>query len=75
MATLTVRNVSPETRKALKERAARNDRSMEAEARAILEDAVGRPNHVAHWLESTKSLRGDDLELPERSTPREVDLT
>lgn len=74
MATLTVRNLAPETRKALKERAARNDRSMEAEARAILEDAVGRPNHVAHWLESAKLLRGDDLELPERSAPREVDL-
>lgn len=75
MATVTVRNLAPETRRALKERAARNDRSMEAEARAILEDAVGRPNHVAHWLESTRSLRGDALDLPERSGPREVGLT
>ena len=74
MATLTVRNLAPETRKALKERAARNDRSMEAEARAILEDAVGRPNHIANWLVSTESLRCDDLALPERSAPREVDL-
>ncbi len=74
MATLTVRNLSPETRRALKERAARHDRSMEAEVRAILDEAVGRPNHIAHWLERAKGLRGDDLELPVRTPPREVDL-
>jgi len=72
---LTVRNVSHETRQALKERAVRNDRSMEAEARAILEEAVRRPNHVAHWLEGARSLRGDDLETPPRESPRDVDLS
>ncbi|GAB94150.1 plasmid stability protein [Kineosphaera limosa] len=74
MATVTVRNLSPETRQALKERAARNDRSMEAEVRAILEEAVRRPNHIAHWLERAQTLRGNDLELPERRAPRGVDL-
>ena len=40
MATLAVRGLSEQVRRALKERAAKNDRSMEAEARAILDDAV-----------------------------------
>lgn len=75
MATLTVRNLSDETRKALRERAARNDRSMEAEARAILDSAVSRPNHIARWLDDTQGLRGDDLELPERAPARELDLS
>lgn len=75
MATLTVRNLSDETRKALKERAACNDRSMEAEARAILDLAVARPNHIARWLDDAHALRGDDLVLPERTPPREVDLS
>jgi len=74
MATVTVRNLSPETRQALKERAARNDRSMEAEVRAILEEAVRRPNHIANWLERAQTLRGNDLESPERRAPRGVDL-
>lgn len=74
MPTLTVRNLSDETRRALKERAARHDRSMEAEARAILENAVARPDHVTNWLRSARALRGDELELPERTHPREVDL-
>jgi plasmid stability protein len=40
MATLTIRNVPEETRQRLREEAARNGRSMEAEARAILADAM-----------------------------------
>jgi plasmid stability protein len=41
MATLTIRNVDPEVRKRLRVRAAQNSRSMEAELRQILKDAVG----------------------------------
>ncbi|HLS64804.1 MAG TPA: hypothetical protein VK060_15585 [Ruania sp.] len=50
MATLTVRNLSEQTRRALKERAARNDRSMEAEARAILDEAVAERTFVVDWI-------------------------
>jgi plasmid stability protein len=40
MATLTIRNVPDEVRQKLREAAARKGRSMEAEARAVLAEAV-----------------------------------
>lgn len=40
MAAVTIRNLSEETHRALKVRAAQNNRSTEAEIRAILESAV-----------------------------------
>jgi plasmid stability protein len=40
MTTLTIRNLSDATRRALKARAKRNARSTEAEVRAIIEEAV-----------------------------------
>jgi antitoxin FitA len=40
MPAVTIRNLSPETHRALKLRAARHNRSTEAEMRAILETAV-----------------------------------
>ena len=40
MGSLNVRNLSDQTHKALRIRAAQNGRSMEAEVRAILDDAV-----------------------------------
>ncbi|GAB3751575.1 FitA-like ribbon-helix-helix domain-containing protein [Microlunatus parietis] len=77
MSTITVRNLPEATRRALKERAARNNRSMEAEARSILEEAVGDggPNWVEEWLDAAESLRGDPLPIPERSPARTVDLS
>lgn len=74
MATLTVRGLSEQTRRALKERAAKNDRSMEAEARSILDNAVAKRTFVVDWIYATEPLRGEDLSLPERSLPREVDV-
>lgn len=75
VATLTVRNLSEETRSALKVRAARNNRSMEAEVRDILERAALREeNPVADWLTRARELAGDDLVLPDRVPPREVDF-
>ena len=41
MATLTIRKVDPEVQKRLRVRAAENGRSMEAELRQIIKDAVG----------------------------------
>jgi plasmid stability protein len=43
MAAIVVRNLSPETHRALQARAAEHGRSTEAEARAILDEAV-RPD-------------------------------
>ena len=74
MATLTIRNLSESARRNLKQRAARNNRSMEAEVREILEAAADDRDFVGDWLESASRLRGTDLELPERAAPREVDL-
>jgi antitoxin FitA len=75
MATLTIRNLSEATRRALKERAARHNHSMEAEVRLILDDAVGRDTDViSAWLDATEGLRGE-FRAPPRSVAREVDLS
>lgn len=75
MATITVRNLDPEVRRRLKVRAARSGRSMEAEARAILSDAVAEGDLVTTWLRLAERFRGEAVPLPERSAPRETDLT
>ncbi len=46
MAMLTVRNIPDELHRALRVRAARRGRSMEAEVREILESAVSPPGRV-----------------------------
>lgn len=46
MAAITVRNLSDETHRALKARAAAHHRSTEAEVRAILDDAVSPAERV-----------------------------
>lgn len=74
MATITVRNLDPEVQRLLKQRAAANDRSMEAEAREILSRSVRPSTFLADWIAMAEPFRGD-LELPERSLPRELDLS
>ena len=74
MATITVRDLPDDVQRRLKQRAAANDRSMEAEARAILTAAVTGTGFGAAWLEMAARLRGDDLPVPPRSQPRSVDL-
>jgi plasmid stability protein len=74
MATLTIRNVSEETKRRLQQRAAANDRSMEAEVRLILDETTEDPGEgILRWLHHAENLRGD-LELPPRSAPRQVGL-
>lgn len=73
MATITVRNLDPEVQRLLKVRAAANDRSMEAEARAILSESVRVDTFMTDWLAMAERVQVD-LELPERSMPRELDL-
>lgn len=81
MSTITVRGLEPEVTQRLKERAAANHRSMEAEARAILREAVRADTFVADWLRIAEEYRratneGDpEFELPERSMPREIDFS
>lgn len=78
--TLTVRNLDDTLKGRLRVRAAENGRSMEAEARAILRDALLGPGAAGERLGSRiharfAGLRGDGLELPaRRELPRAVDL-
>ncbi|HEY3013501.1 MAG TPA: TraY domain-containing protein [Nocardioides sp.] len=74
MATITVRNLDDDTQRRLKQRAAANNRSMEAEARAILSDAVRVDTFASDWIVLFEPFRGE-FETPQRSTPRELDLT
>ena len=79
MATLTVRGLDDATKTRLRVRAARHGRSMEAEVRAILEDAL--PSEpAASGLGSRIHARfaaigGVELDLPpRRELPRAADL-
>lgn len=73
---VTVRGLAPEFKARLRVRAARNARSMEAEARAILEAALAAPEEEATNLASFARglfapLGGVVLELPTREPARE----
>jgi plasmid stability protein len=76
MATLTIRNIEPAIKERLRVRAAQNGRSMEAELRAIVTDAVETP--VAPQLNLADAIRrrfapfgGVELEIPPRMPMRE----
>jgi plasmid stability protein len=79
MATLTIRNVDAAVKEALRVRAARNGRSMEAELRAIVTGAVGtKPHQEVNLAEAIRrrfaSFGGvDDLQvqppMPVRAPP------
>jgi plasmid stability protein len=70
MATLTIRNVDAAVKERLRLRAAQHGRSMEAEARMILSEAVtaDRDQHEPNLAEAIRRrfapLGGVDLELP-----------
>ena len=72
MATLTIRNVDAAVKERLRLRAARHGRSMEAEARTILSEAVAgdrdqaEPNLAEAIRRRFAPLGGVDLELPPR---------
>lgn len=76
MPAVTIRNLSEETHRALKVRAAQHNRSAEAEMRAILEDAARPANrlrlgtalaHVSRKL----GLMNADVEALEQARDRE----
>jgi antitoxin FitA len=79
MAAITVRNLDDTVKHRLRVRAARHGRSMEAEARAIIVEAVGadeeEPNILQRLHERFAELGGVELDLPRRSSkPRDVDF-
>jgi plasmid stability protein len=80
MAAVSIRNLDDTVRERLRIRAAAHGRSMEAEMRAILVEAVREADDDAGILgalvERFSELGGTDLDVPSRSTPpRAVDFT
>lgn len=77
MASLNIRQLEPALKERLRVRAAQHGRSMEAEARAILKNALATPAPAtgAELVESIRQrfgpLGGVELELPPRGPGRE----
>lgn len=79
MAAITVRSLDDDVKHRLRIRAAKHGRSMEAEARAILEAAVAEEDEPKNWLvalhERFAELGGVELDIPPRSSrPRVVEF-
>jgi antitoxin FitA len=79
VASVSVRGLEEDVARALRVRAARHGRSMEAEIRAILTAAVDEPDRrqglFPTLLERFSTLGGVELDLPKREgAPRAVDL-
>lgn len=80
VAAISVRDLDEDVASRLKVRAARHGRSMEAEVRAILTDAVAareddRLNLAQVIRERFAAIGGVELEIPRRQdTPRAADL-
>ncbi len=66
MATLTIRNIDDETKRLLRLRAAKHERSMEEEVRQILSAAVSEPQGMGRPLgELLVELSRPGVELPD----------
>jgi plasmid stability protein len=79
MASLSIRDLDDDVRERLRVRAAEHGRSMEAEIRAILTDAVANPGHGPGLAQALVTqfgaLGGVELDLPDRrQLPRAADL-
>jgi len=72
MSMITVRGLDDETKRLLRQRAARHGRSMEGEARAILAQAVRTDNEPVGLVDAIRRHFADapehDLDLPDRSS-------
>jgi plasmid stability protein len=74
MAAIVIRNLSPETHRALQARAAQHGRSTEAEARTILDEAVRPKERVklgSALAAFARSVGVFDLDISRDSTPAE----
>ena len=73
MAAVSVRSLDERVKERLRVRAARHGRSMEAEIRAILTDAVSGPGEAAGLfdaiLDRFGELGGVELDIPAREAP------
>lgn len=73
MAAVSIRDLDDHVRERLRMRAAAHGRSMEAEIRNILTEAVSQPSEsrglLATLLDRIGEVGGAELDLPERSTP------
>lgn len=73
MAAVSIRNLDEDTKRRLRIRAAQHGRSMEAEIRAILKEAVREPERSGGLftvlMDRFDALGGVELDLPPRSTP------
>ena len=73
MAAVSIRNLDEDIKRRLRIRAAQHGRSMEAEIRAILQEAVSEPEPsgglFTTLMDRFGAIGGVDLELPPRSTP------
>lgn len=73
MAAVSIRDLDDHVRERLRVRAAAHGRSMEAEIRLILTDAVSEPSEsrglLATLLDRFDEVGGVELDLPARSTP------
>jgi antitoxin FitA len=73
LSAMSIRNLDERVKERLRVRAASHGRSMEAEARAILTDAVCGPRQagglVQAILDRFGELGGVELDLPPRVTP------
>lgn len=68
MAAIVVRNLDEDVKRRLRMRAARHGQSMEAEVRAILEEAVREQDNFAEVLmETFGGLGGVELDIPVRT--------
>ena len=73
MAAVSVRDLDETVRERLRVRAAQHGRSMEAEIRAILTEAVRRPHIGLALMQAAHEI--DDLPVPERTdVARAVDF-
>ena len=74
MVSLNIRNLSEQTYEALRIRAARHGRSLEAEIRAILDDALNPKERVglgSMLIAIGRDLGGVDLGITRDNTPAE----
>ncbi|HEY6682896.1 MAG TPA: Arc family DNA-binding protein [Propionibacteriaceae bacterium] len=78
MSMLTVRDLNPEVKEKLRQRAARHGRSMEAEVRLILAAAVEAGDEPLDLVASIRkhfSGSGIELELPDRTSTTQRPIT
>ena len=77
MADVSIRNLDDRVRERLRVRAAAHGRSMEAEMRAILVEAVQEPGDdegpLSALVASARALGGIDLDLQVRTAARPLD--